>query len=38
MRTFVAVAGKNSFTAGAKQLGISTNLASKYVQQLMYNN
>jgi DNA-binding transcriptional LysR family regulator len=34
MRTFVAVAGHNSFTAGAKQLGISTNLASKYVRQL----
>lgn len=34
MRTFVAVAGQHSFTAGAKQLGISTKLASKYVQQL----
>lgn len=34
MRTFVAVAGQHSFTAGAKQLGISTKLASKYVRQL----
>jgi DNA-binding transcriptional LysR family regulator len=34
MRAFVAVAGQKSFTAGAKQLGISTNLASKYVRQL----
>jgi len=34
MRIFVAVAGKKSFTAGAKQLGISTNLASKHVRQL----
>ncbi len=34
MRAFVAVAGHNSFTAGAAQLGISTKLASKYVRQL----
>ncbi|MBL4672969.1 MAG: LysR family transcriptional regulator [Arenicella sp.] len=34
MRSFVAVAGQKSFTAGAKQLGISTNLASKQVRQL----
>lgn len=34
MRTFVAVAGHGSFTAGAKRLGISTKLASKYVRQL----
>ena len=34
MRAFVAVASQNSFTAGAKQLGISTKLASKYVGQL----
>lgn len=34
MRIFVAVAGQKSFTAGAKQLGITTNLASKYVRQL----
>ncbi len=34
MRAFVAVAGQNSFTQGAKQLSISTNLASKYVRQL----
>lgn len=34
MRTYVAVAGQKSFTAGAKQLGISTKLASKYVRQL----
>lgn len=34
MRTFVAVAGHESFTAGAKRLGISTKLASKYVRQL----
>ncbi len=34
MRAFVAVARKQSFTAGAKQLGISTKLASKYVAQL----
>jgi DNA-binding transcriptional LysR family regulator len=34
MRIFIAVAGQKSFTAGAKQLGISTNLASKHVRQL----
>lgn len=34
MRAFVAVAGQNSFTAGAKRIGISTKLASKYVRQL----
>lgn len=34
MRTFAAVAGEQSFTGGAKRLGISTKLASKYVQQL----
>ncbi|MFT5218977.1 MAG: DNA-binding transcriptional LysR family regulator, partial [Gammaproteobacteria bacterium] len=34
MRIFVAVAGQKSFTAGARQLGISTNLASKHVRQL----
>lgn len=34
MRTFLAVAQKKSFTAGAKVLGISTKLASKYVAQL----
>lgn len=34
METFVAVATNESFTDGAKQLGISTKLASKYVQQL----
>ncbi|WP_353533814.1 LysR family transcriptional regulator [Cognatishimia sp. WU-CL00825] len=34
MRTFVAVATQNSFTNGAKQVGISTKLASKYVGQL----
>ncbi len=34
MRAFVAVAGQNSFTAGARQLNISTRLASKYVRQL----
>ncbi|BBB27153.1 LysR family transcriptional regulator [Amphritea japonica] len=34
MRTFVAVARQRSFTAGAKQLEISTKLASKYVRQL----
>ena len=34
MRTFVAVARLKSFTAGAKPLGISTKLASKYVRQL----
>lgn len=34
MRTFVAVAARKSFTAGAKRVGISTKLASKYVGQL----
>lgn len=34
MRIFVAVAGQESFTAGAKQLGLSTNLASKHVRKL----
>jgi len=34
MRVFVAVARKESFTAGAKILGISTKLASKSVAQL----
>jgi DNA-binding transcriptional LysR family regulator len=34
MRAFVAVATQKSFTVGAKQLGISTNLASKQVRQL----
>lgn len=34
MRTFVAVASRQSFTAAAKQLGVSTNIASKYVQRL----
>jgi DNA-binding transcriptional LysR family regulator len=34
MRTFVAVASQCSFTGGAKQLGVSTKLASKYVRQL----
>lgn len=34
MRTFVAVAAEQSFTAGARRMGISTKLASKYVQQL----
>ncbi len=34
MRAFVAVAAELSFTAGAKRLGISTRVASKYVQQL----
>lgn len=34
MKTFVAVAKKKSFTAGAKVLGMSTKLASKYVAQL----
>lgn len=34
MRTFVAVAGQESFTGGAKRLGISTKLASKYIAQL----
>ncbi|MGH1357283.1 MAG: LysR family transcriptional regulator [Burkholderiaceae bacterium] len=34
MRTFVAVARELSFTAGAKQLGISTKVASKQIQML----
>jgi DNA-binding transcriptional LysR family regulator len=34
MRAFTAVASQQSFTAGAKRLGISTNLISKYVKQL----
>lgn len=34
MRIFMAVAGQKSFTAGAKQLGLNTNLASKHVRQL----
>lgn len=34
MEVFVAVAKNESFTAGAKQVDISTKLASKYVQQL----
>ena len=34
MRTLVAVARQKSFTGGAKQLGISTKLASKYIGQL----
>lgn len=34
MRTFVAVAKRQSFTSGAKLLGISTKLASKYIGQL----
>jgi len=34
MRVFVAVAEQHSFTGGAKRLGISTKLASKYVRQL----
>lgn len=34
MEAFVAVATNESFTAGAKQVDISTKLASKYVQQL----
>jgi len=34
MQTFVAVAKQKSFTGGAKVLGISTKLASKYVAQL----
>lgn len=34
MRTFVAVASHASFTEGARQVGISTKLASKYVGQL----
>lgn len=34
MRVFVAVADQQSFTRGAKRLGMSTKLASKYVRQL----
>lgn len=34
METFIAVAKQKSFTGGAKVLGISTKLASKYVAQL----
>ena len=34
MRTFAAVAALGSFTGGARQLGMSTKLASKYVRQL----
>ncbi|MGH1426976.1 MAG: LysR family transcriptional regulator [Arenicella sp.] len=34
MKTFVAVARQQSFTAGAKSLGMSTKLASKYIRQL----
>lgn len=34
MRSFVAVATTGSFTQGAQQLGQSTKLVSKYVQQL----
>lgn len=34
MRTFAAVAAQHSFTGGAKRVGISTKLASKYVGQL----
>ncbi len=34
MRAFAAVAAHSSFTEGAKQIGISTKLASKYVGQL----
>lgn len=34
MRTFAAVAAQKSFTDGAKRVGISTKLASKYVGQL----
>lgn len=34
MKTFVAVARQKSFTNGAKNLAISTKLASKYIQQL----
>ncbi|MEX5564621.1 LysR family transcriptional regulator [Pseudophaeobacter sp. 1A16562] len=34
MRTFAAVAAQRSFTAGARQVGISTKLASKYVARL----
>ncbi len=34
MRAFAAVAAQSSFTSGARQLGISTKLASKYVARL----
>lgn len=34
MRTFVAIAAEQSFTDGARRVGISTKLASKYVGQL----
>lgn len=34
MRTFAAVAAQTSFTEGARRVGISTKLASKYVGQL----
>ncbi|KAE9625961.1 LysR family transcriptional regulator [Parasedimentitalea maritima] len=34
MRTFAAVAANQSFTEGARRVGISTKLASKYVAQL----
>lgn len=34
MRAFAAVAAHSSFTEGAKRIGISTKLASKYVGQL----
>lgn len=34
MKTFIAVANKESFTDGAKIIGISTKLASKYVAHL----
>lgn len=34
MRIFVAVSSEKSFTAGAKRLGISTNMASKSVRRL----
>lgn len=34
MRTFAAVAAQESFTEGAKRVGISTKLASKYIGQM----
>ena len=34
MRVFAAVAAEESFTRGARRLGITTKLASKYVRQL----
>lgn len=34
MRTFAAVAAERSFTVGARRLGMSAKLASKYVRQL----